>query len=213
VSTVINVLIADDHEVVRQGVKQILSDDFDEALFGEAVNATELLEQVWKQKWDLVLVDISMPGRNGLEALMELKKEHPEVPVLVLSMFSEREYASRALRAGAAGYLNKQSLGHELVKAVKKVLDGGRYITPTLAELLAADLGRKETELPHEKLSDREYEVMKLIADGKSVKEIASELFLGEKTVFTYRTRLLEKLGLKNDVQVARYALQYRVVD
>jgi two-component system, NarL family, invasion response regulator UvrY len=207
------VLIADDHEVVRQGVRQILTEGFEKVTFGEAVNATELLARVSKKKWDLVLLDISMPGRSGLEALVELKKGRPKLPVLVLSMFSEQEYALRALRAGAAGYLTKQSLGRELVEAVKKVLGGGRYITPTLAELLAADLGRQETGLPHEKLSDREYAVMKLIAAAKSVKEIASELSLGEKTVFTYRARLLKKLGLKGDVEVARYALKHRLVE
>jgi DNA-binding NarL/FixJ family response regulator len=171
------------------------------------------LERVWKEKWDLVLVDINMPGRSGLEALVELKKKRPKLPVLVLSMFSEKEYARRALKAGAAAYLSKQSLGRELVAAIRKVLAGGRYITPTLAELLAADLGKNETKPPHEQLSDREYEVMKLIAAAKSVKEIANELCLGEKTVFTYRARLLEKLGLKSDVEVARYALQHRLVD
>jgi two-component system invasion response regulator UvrY len=207
------VLIADDHEVVRQGVRQILTEGFEKVTFGEAVNATELLELVSKKKWDLVLLDISMPGRSGLEALVELKKGRPKLPVLVLSMFSEQEYAVRALRAGAAGYLTKQSLGRELVEAVKKVLGGGRYITPTLAELLAADLGRQETGLPHEKLSDREYTVMKLIAAAKSVKEIANELSVGEKTVFTYRARLLKKLGLKGDVEVARYALKHRLVE
>ena len=207
------ILLADDHEVVRQGVRQILTEGFEKVAFGEAVNAADLLEQVRKHKWDLVLLDISMPRRSGLEALVELKKERPKLPVLVLSMFSEREYALRVLRAGAAGYLTKQGLGHELVAAVKKVLGGGRYITPTLAELLAADLGKQETGLPHEKLSDREYEVMKLIAAAKSVKEIASELSLGEKTVFTYRARLLEKLGLKSDVEVARYALQHGLVE
>jgi DNA-binding NarL/FixJ family response regulator len=207
------VLIADDHDVVRQGLKQILADEFEKVTFGEAGNTTELLQQVWKQKWDLVLVDINMPGRSGLEALVELKKERPKLPVMVLSMFSEREYARRALKAGASAYLSKQGLGRELVEAVKKVLAGGRYITPTLAELLAADLGRDETSLPHETLSDREYEVMKLIAAGRSVKEIASQLSLSEKTVFTYRARLLEKMELKGDVEIARYALQNRLVD
>jgi DNA-binding NarL/FixJ family response regulator len=209
----IKVLIADDHEVVRQGVKQILTDEFGEARFGEAVNATELLQCVWKQKWDLVLLDINMPGRSGLEALAELKKERPEIPVLVLSMFSEKEYALRALKAGASGYLTKKGLGRELVQAVKKILEGGRYITPTLAELLAAGVLKNATGLPHETLSDREYQVMKLIASAKSVKEIANELSLGEKTIFTYRARLLEKLGLKSDVEVARYALQHRLVE
>jgi two-component system, NarL family, invasion response regulator UvrY len=207
------VLIADDHEVVRQGVRQILTEGFAKVSFAEAVNAAELLARVRKEKWDLVLLDINMPGRSGLEGLVEIKKLRPALPVVILSMFSEREYALRALKAGAVGYLNKQSLGRELVDAVTKVLAGHRYITPALAELLAADLGRSGSGLPHEALSDREYEVMKLIAAAKSVKEIASELSLGEKTVFTYRARLLEKLGLKSDVEVARYALQHRLVE
>ena len=206
------VLIADDHEVVRKGVKQILADGFGEIKFADATNSTEMLDQAWRQKWDLVLLDISMPGRSGLEALVELKKQRPKLPVLVLSMFSEREYAVRALKAGASGYLTKQSLGKDLLDAVKKALAGGRYVTPALAELLAADL-EKTAEVPHEALSDREYEVMKLIAAGRSVKEIAHGLHLGEKTVFTYRARLLEKLGLKSDVEIARYALRHRLVE
>jgi len=207
------VLIADDHEVVRQGVRQILSDEFRDAQFGEAVSVAELLPHIWEEEWDLVLLDISMPGRNGLDALAEVAKARPNLPVLVLSMFSEREYALRALKAGAAGYLTKQSLGHELVSAIKKVLAGGRYITPTQAEILAEGLGKGGTKFPHESLSDREFEVMKLIATAKSVKEIARDLSLGEKTVFTYRARLLEKMELKNDVEVARYALRHRLVE
>jgi DNA-binding NarL/FixJ family response regulator len=182
-------------------------------VFGEAANAGELLALAFKERWDLALLDISMPGRNGLEALADLKKARPRLPVLVLSMFSEREYALRALKAGAAAYLCKQSLGRDLVDAVKKVLAGGRYITPTLAELLAAEFDDEGAALPHERLSDREYEVMKLIALAKSVKEIAAELSLGEKTVFTYRARLLEKLRLKSDVEVARYALRHHIVE
>ena len=206
-------LITDDHEVVRQGVRQILAEEFGPATFGEAANTADLLFQVGKEPWDLVLLDINMPGRNGLEALVELKKQRPRLPVLVLSMFSEREYALRALKAGAAGYLTKESLGRELVDAAKKVLAGQRYITPALAELLAADLVRSGSGLPHEALSDREYEVMKLIAVARSVKQIASDLFLGGKTVFTYRARMLEKLGLQSDVEVVRYALQHRLVE
>jgi two-component system, NarL family, invasion response regulator UvrY len=207
------ILIADDHEVVRQGVKQILEDGFGQVWCGEAQNTAELLVQVGKGKWDLVLLDISMPGRSGLEALVEVKKQFPKLPVLVLSMFSEREYAVRALKDGAAGYVSKSSLGRELVEAVRKTVAGGRYITPALAELLAEDLSEGGSRLPHAGLSDREYEVMKLIARGKSVKEIAGELALGEKTVFTYRSRLLEKLHLKSDVEVARYALSHRLVE
>jgi DNA-binding NarL/FixJ family response regulator len=206
-------LITDDHEVVRQGVRQILAEEFGPATFGEAANAADLLFQVGKEPWDLVLLDINMPGRNGLEALVELNKQRPRLPVLVLSMFPEREYAVRALKAGAASYLTKESLGRELVAAVKKVLAGQRYITPALAELLAADVVRSGSGLPHEALSDREYEVMKLIAVARSVKQIASDLFLGGKTVFTYRARMLEKLGLQSDVEVVRYALQHRLVE
>jgi two-component system, NarL family, invasion response regulator UvrY len=207
------VLIADDHEVVRTGVKQILADAYGKVTFGDALNAADLLARIAKERWDLVLLDINMPGRSGLEALVELKKLRPKLPVLVLSMFSEQEYALRTLKGGASGYVTKQSLGRDLVEAVKKALAGGRYITPALAELLAAELDSGQGRLPHETLSDREYEVMKLIAAGKSVKEIASQLHLGDKTIFTYRARLLEKLGAKSDVDVARYALQHQLVD
>ena len=206
-------LIADDHEVVRKGVKQILAEGFPQATFGEAGSTAELMVRARRRKWDLVLLDISMPGRSGLEALVELKRQYPRLPVLVLSMYSEREYALRVLKAGAAGYLNKQSLGRELLEAVQKVLPGGRYITPALAERLADNLEGSVDGLQHEQLSDREFEVMKLIATGRSVKEIALELSLGEKTVFTYRTRLLQKLALNSDVEVARYALRHRLVD
>lgn len=207
------ILIADDHEVVRQGLKQILAEAFGPLTTGEAGTAAEALEQVDREAWDLVLLDISMPGRNGMEALADLKRACPGLPVLVLSMFSEEEYAVRALRAGASGYLSKQSLGQELVVAVKKVLDGGRYVSPGQAELLAANLDPHAPTPPHERLSVREYEVMKLLATGRSVKEIAAELSLGDKTVFTYRARLLEKLGLKSDVEIARYALRHRLVE
>lgn len=206
------VLIADDHEVVRAGVKQLLADDFDDLEFGEAADAEALLRLAYAQAWDLVLLDISLPGRNGLVALAELTRAQPKLPVLVLTMFSEQEYARRALKAGARGFLSKATVGKELVVAIKKVAAGGHYITPTLAELLASDLTRKHSALPHEQLSDREHEVMLRLAVGRSVKEIAAELSLGGKTVFTYRARLLEKLGAKSDVEVARYALQHHLI-
>lgn len=207
------ILIADDHAIVRHGLKQMLADDLGKVVFGEATNAGELLQQVWKEKWDLVLLDISMPGRSGLEALGELKKADPAPPVLILSMFPEDEYALRALKAGAAGYLSKQSVAQELLEAVHKVVGGGRYITPALAQRLAEEFSRPATRLPHEELSDREFEIMKLLAAGQSVKEIAAALALSPKTVFTYRARLLEKLRLKSDVEIARYALQHHLVD
>lgn len=207
------ILIADDHQVVRQGLKQMLSDDFPDVSFGEASNAAEAFEMATGEPWDLVILDVHMPGRGGIETLVDLRKDKPRLPVLVLSMYPESEYAVRALRAGAAGYINKGSVTRELIEAVKKVLAGGRYITPALGELLAADLGRGSDSLPHHKLSDREYEVMKLIATGHSVKVIASKLSLSEKTVFTYRSRLLEKLDLDSDVDLARYALRHHLVD
>jgi two-component system invasion response regulator UvrY len=207
------ILIADDHQVVRQGLKQMLSDDFPGISFGEASNAAEAFEMATGQSWDLVILDVNMPGRGGIETLVDLRKIKPRMPVLVLSMFPESEYAVRALKAGAAGYINKGSVTRELIEAVKKVLAGGRYITTELGEMLAADLGRGTASLPHHKLSDREYEVMKLLATGNSVKVIASNLSLSEKTVFTYRSRLLEKLGLDSDVDLARYALRHHLVD
>lgn len=206
-------LIADDHEVVRQGLKQMLSDEYPDATFGEASTSAEAFEMALAGEWDLVILDVHMPGRSGIETSADLKKAKPRLPVLVLSMYSEAEYAVRALRAGAAGYINKASVSSELAEAVKKALAGGRYITPALAEILATDLGRGGGALPHQKLSDREYEVMKLIATGHSVKSIASLLSLSEKTVFTYRTRLLDKLALESDVDVARYALRHHLVD
>jgi len=206
-------LIADDHQVVRQGLKQMLADDFPDTSFGEASNAAEAFEKATGETWDLVILDVHMPGRGGIEVLADLKKNSPRMPVLVLSMYPESEYAVRALKAGASGYLNKGSVTRELIDAVRKVLGGGRYITPELGEMLAADIGRKNDGLPHHKLSDREYEVMKLIATGHSVKVIAARLSLSEKTVFTYRSRLLEKLHLESDVDVARYALRHKLVD
>jgi DNA-binding NarL/FixJ family response regulator len=207
------ILIADDHEVVRHGLKQMLADDFPGVKFGESASAAETFEKAASEDWDLVILDVNMPGRGGIETLADLKKLKPRMPVLVLSMFSESEYAVRALKAGASGYVNKGSVTKELIEAVRKALAGSRYITPALGELLAADLGWGAATQPHHKLSDREYEVMKLIATGHSVKSIAADLSLSEKTVFTYRTRLLEKLGLDSDVDVARYALRNGLVD
>ncbi len=207
------ILIADDHEVVRQGLKQMLSDEFPDVVFGEASSAAETFEKAVAGDWDLVILDVNMPGRGGIESLADLKKAKPRMPVLILSMFSESEYAVRALKSGAAGYVNKGSVTRELIDAVKKAVSGSRYITPALGELLAADLGWGGGSDPHHKLSDREYEVMKLIAVGNSVKAIAANLSLSEKTVFTYRTRLLEKLGLESDVDVARYALRHGLVE
>ncbi len=206
-------LIVDDHVVVRAGLRQILEDEFPGASFGEAGSAAAARALVVGEPWDLVLLDISMPGRSGLEALGDLRQTRPRLPVLVLSMHPEAEFALRALKAGASGYLTKQSAAEELIGAVRKALAGGRYITAALAEKLAADIaGDFGPSLPHESLSDRELQTLQLLAAGKAVKEIAAELSLSAKTVSTYRARVLEKLGLRSTVELARYALRHGLV-
>lgn len=206
-----NILLADDHEVVRRGLRQMLAEEFPDARFAEAGTAAETLERAREAAWDLLVLDINMPGRSGLEVLAELKARQPDLRVLVLSMSPEEEYAVRALKRGAAGYLTKQSVATELVGAVRKVLAGGRYITAIAAEQLANGLNSDGE--PHEQLSDRELQVMRMLAVGRSVKEIAGELNLSEKTVFTYRDRLRAKLSLKSDVELARYAMHHHLVD
>jgi DNA-binding NarL/FixJ family response regulator len=206
-------LIADDHEIVRRGLRQLLEDVFPGAVFGAAADAATALQLAWKEPWDLAIFDINMPGRNGLEALAELRKTCPKLPVLMLSMAPESEYAVRALKLGAAGYVTKQSVGAELVRAVQAILAGNRYITAALADRLATVVQQGEAGPIHARLSERELQVLKLLARGRNVKEIAVELALGEKTIFTYRTRLLNKLGLHNDVEAARYALQHHLVE
>jgi len=207
------ILIADDHEVVRRGLKDILADEFDKVQVGEARTSPETLEAALKQNWDLVLLDINMPGRSGLEVLEELKRLRPKIPVLVLSAFSEEDYALRSLKLGASGYLTKQSASDELRAAVRKLMAGGKYVTSTLAEKLAASLAGASPATPHEALSNRELQVLRLIAVGKTVKEIAAELSLSEKTVGTYRTRISDKMGLGTNVELTRYALQHKLVD
>jgi two-component system, NarL family, invasion response regulator UvrY len=201
------ILIVDDHPLVREGLKRILLDEFKDAAFGEAGNATEALDQVWKKPWKLVLLDISMHGRSGLDVLKEIRASPSKVPVLVLSGHPEEQYAVRVLKAGAAGYLVKESAPQELCRAVRRVLSGGKYITPTLAEQLAVQL-QLSNRPPHETLSNREYQVMLLIAAGKAPKEIGDELSLSVKTVGTYRSRILEKMNLKNNAELMRYVLE-----
>ena len=201
------ILIVDDHAIVREGLKRILLDEFRDATFGEAGNATEALAQVWKKPWELVLLDVSMHGRSGLDVLKEIRATASKVPVLVLSAHPEEQYAMRVLKAGAAGYLVKESAPQELCRAVRKVSSGGKYITPTLAERLAAEV-QSSGRPAHEALSNREYQVMLLIAAGKAPKEIGAELSLSVKTVGTYRTRILEKLKLKNNAELMRYVLE-----
>jgi two-component system invasion response regulator UvrY len=207
------ILITDDHAVVRQGLKQILTDAFKNATFGEASNAQEALDQVWREAWDVVVLDMSMPGRNGLEVLKEIKKSRPKLPVLVLSMHPEDQFAVRVLKTGAAGYMTKESAPEELVGAVKKVLAGGRYVSATLAETMAANLDIDVQKPPHERLSDREFQVLRLIASGKMVSEVARELSLSVKTVSTYRTRILEKMAMKSNAEITHYAIQSHLVE
>ncbi len=203
------VLIADDHAILRQGLKQILADEFDAVEFGEAGTAAETLALLWKKPWDVLVLDIAMPGRSGLEVLQETRRSFPRLPVLVLSSTPEDQLAVRVLKAGARGYLNKQIAPEELVHAVRKVMAGGRYVSPALAEKLAADLSRSADQPPHELLSDRELEVFARMAAGKSVKEIATELALSPKTISTFRSRVFEKLGVRSDVELAYYAVQH----
>jgi two-component system invasion response regulator UvrY len=201
------ILIVDDHAVLREGLKRILASEFSNAKFGEAANTTEALGQLWTNPWELVLLDVSMRGRSGLDVLKEIRASSSKVPVLVLSAHPEEQYALRALKAGAAGYLTKESVAQELCRAVRKVCSGGRYITPTLAEQLAAEV-QSSGRPAHEALSNREYQVMLMIAAGKVPKEIGDELSLSVKTVGTYRTRVLEKMKLKNNAEIMRYVVE-----
>jgi two-component system, NarL family, invasion response regulator UvrY len=209
----IRVLIADDHAVVRQGLKQILGDTPEMLVAGEATTGQEVLDKVRAETWDVVILDISMPDRSGLDILKQLRSERPKLPVLVLSMHSEDQYAMRVLKAGASGYLTKDSAPDELVKAVRKVVSGGRYVSAFLAEKLAFEIGTDSNRLPHETLSDREFQVLRGIAAGKSVTEIAAELYLSPKTVSTYRARLLQKMNLTTNAELIHYAIQNHLID
>ena len=209
----ISIIIVDDHPIVRQGLKQILSEEPDMATFGEAQNSQEVLDLIRKQDWDAVVLDITMPGRGGLDILREIKHERPKLPVLMLSVHPEDQYAVRALKAGASGYLNKESAPEELVRAIRKILRGGKYISPTLAEKMAFNL-EKETDRPaHEALSDREYQVMLMIASGKTTSAIAEEISLSIKTVSTYRSRILEKMKMKSNVDLTYYVIKNNLID
>lgn len=207
------ILIADDHAVVRHGLKQILADEFKRSVFGEASNAQEALNRVWKEQWDVVVLDITMPGRSGLEVLREIKKSSPKLPVLVLSMHPENQFAVRVLKRGAAGYMTKESAPAELVGAIKKVIAGGRYVSSALAEKLATYLAADNQKPVQELLSDREFQVLRLIASGKIVSDIARELSLSVKTISTYRSRILEKMGMKNNAELMHYAIQHQLVE
>ncbi len=209
----IKILIADDHAIVREGLKQILAETSDMVVAGEAADGEQCLELVWKNDLDLVLLDIAMPGRGGMDILKQLKHEKPKLPILMLSMYPEEQYAVRSLKAGASGYLTKESAPEELISAIRKVSQGGKYVSSSLAEKLAVYL-ETDTEKPvHETLSDREYQVMLMIASGKTVKQIADELSLSIKTISTYRARTLRKMGMKNNAEITYYAIKNELVD
>jgi DNA-binding NarL/FixJ family response regulator len=209
----IRILVADDHAVVRQGVKQILADVSDMAVKDEAQNGSETLEKVLQHDYDVVLLDISMPGRSGLEVLEDIKNQRPKLAVLILSMHPEEQYAVRALRAGASGYLTKASAPQELIGAIRKVAGGGKYVTSSLAEKLADELETDTEKLPHERLSNREHQVMLMLAEGKSVSDIADELCLSVKTISTYRTRIMAKMGMKKNAELTLYAVHNKLIN
>ncbi len=207
------ILIADDHEVVRHGLRAILSREFTAADIGEAKDSREAVRMLMQGTWDLLLLDINMPGRSGLEILRDARHLCPQARVLVLSAYPEEEFALRALKLGAAAYLNKQSASAELLVAIRKILAGGKYLTATLAQKLADNLGENLQQDPHEALSTRELEVLRLIATGRSLKEIAVSLALAETTIATYRSRISQKMDLVTNVELTRYALQHKLVE
>ncbi len=208
----IRILVADDHTVVRRGLRQILLEGFPTALVEEVGDAEDLIKHVIKSEWDVVISDLSMPGRSGLDALQQIKQLNPNLPVLILSIHSEEQYALRVLKAGASGYLSKDMAPDELVIAVKKVMLGKKYITAAVAEKLAATLDRDHNKLLHEFLSDREFNVLKMLAAGRSVSEIAESLFLSVTTVSTYRSRIMEKMNLKNNAELTLYAMENKLL-
>jgi DNA-binding NarL/FixJ family response regulator len=209
----IRILIADDHAILRRGLIEILTHELKDAVCGEAENAQQALAQVQGHDWDLAILDVTMPGRSGIDVLADLKRARPKLPVLVLSMHPEDQYAKRVLRAGASGYLNKDSAPEELIKAIRKVLAGHRYVSPALAEVLAMDLGQPADQPLHESLSDRELEVLRLMGAGKSISQIAEVLHLSVATVSTYRARILEKMSMTTTAELMNYALRNYLVD
>jgi len=207
------VLIADDHPIVRTGLKQIIAEEPDIKIIGEASDGNEVLEFLRKEPCDLVLLDLAMPKRSGLEIISEIRQIRPNTAILVLSIYPEDQYAVRALRAGASGYLTKASAPNELIKAMRKVLSGGKYISMSLAEILASEIDQHTQQQPHERLSDCEYQVMLMLAAGKTVTEVSRELNLSVKTISTYRARILEKMNMKNNAQMTFYAVENHLLD
>ncbi|HOJ51256.1 MAG TPA: response regulator transcription factor [Syntrophales bacterium] len=208
----IRLLIADDHPIVREGLKKIIAADQEMEVVAEAGTGEEVLALLKGKKFDCIILDISMPGENGLVITREIKSHHPQLPVLIVSMYPEEQFAIRAFRAGASGYLTKTSAPTELLAAIRKVSKGGRYVSSSLAERLTYYVSGQGTALPHESLSDREYQIMLMIASGKTTAEIAEELSLSVKTISAYRTNILEKLHLKNAVELTRYAIEHGLI-
>lgn len=209
----IHVLIADDHAIVRRGLVEIIDEALDLTVSGQAADGGTLIDLVRENPCDVVVLDLNMPGLSGLDLIKQLKSEHPKLPILVLSAHPEDQYAVRVLRAGASGYLTKESALSDLVKAIRRVADGGRYVTPSLAETLLTHLDTEPGQVLHESLSDREYQVLCRIASGKQVSEIADELTLSVKTISTYRSRMLQKMGMKSNAELTRYAIKNGLVD
>ncbi|MFZ0612902.1 MAG: response regulator transcription factor [Desulfobacterales bacterium] len=209
----LRIIMADDHPIVRAGLKQIMAEASDLVVAAEAGNGRDLLTLVRREPYDVILLDISMPGMDGLDVLKQLKSELPTIPVIILTVHPEAQYALRVLKAGASGYLTKESVPSELIQAIRKVHRGGKYITPSLAEKIAFALGGEPAKLPHETLSDREFQVLSQIASGRTVTQIADELALSVKTISTYRTRILEKMQLKTNAELTHYAIQNKLVE
>lgn len=209
----IRVLVADDHPLLRNGLRQILAQERDLMVGAEAEDSDQTLEYVEREPWDIIILDIAMPGRSGLDVLREIRRKHPELPVLVLSMHSEDQFAVRAIKAGANGYISKDNAAAEVVRAIRKILTGKKYVSAKLAEILADSLNAAAVRPPHEALSDREFQVLCQLASGKTVSQIASEITLSVKTVSTYRARILEKMNMRNNAELTRYAIQNSLVD
>lgn len=209
----IKVLLADDHAIVRDGLKQILADTEDLAVAGEAADGHEVLKKMREQDWDIIVLDISMPGRSGLELIREIKNEKPGLPILILSMHQEEQYALRALRAGASGYLTKESDAEQLISVIRKVAKGGVFVSPAMAEHLARDLMPSTENPPHTLLSDREYQIFRLIVSGQSISEIADKLSLSVKTVSTHKSRIMQKMNMTNQTELIRYAIKHGLLD
>ena len=208
----IKVLIADDHAIVRKGLKQLIEEEYPTAVIGEVDNAESLTKRISSTPWDVVICDLNMPGRSGLDALKQIKQSFPHMPVLIMSMYPAEQYAIRALKAGASGYLSKDSIHDELIGAVKAILNGRKFITPLVAEMLLNDFALSSNQPPHTLLSDREFEVLKLLGSGKTISEIALKLSLSKTTVSTFRARILKKITAKSNAEIARYAIEHGLI-